>query len=92
MQELVGVVLITCGNPTGPLQLIQGGFWFMSDCTFEKIDLLPSVVAGSRQGEGGVYVIGDGVEAHADVPRVVIVQHAIVKPPVPASLREVWGR
>lgn len=61
----------------------------MSGCTFKKIDLLPSVVSGSRQSERCVYVIGDGVEAHADVSRVVIVQHPVVKPPVLASLKEV---
>lgn len=61
----------------------------MSGCTFKKIDLLPSVVSGSRQSECCVDVIGDGVKAHADVSRVIIVQHPVVKPPVLASLKEV---
>lgn len=91
MQELIGVVLITCGN-----RQLTLAFSFKrcsrantSGCTFEKIDLLPSVVSGSRQSERRVYVIGDGVEAHADVSRVVVVQHPVVKPPVLASLTEV---
>lgn len=56
--------------------------------TFEEVDLLPAVVSWSRQSESGVQVIGNVVEAHVDFSRVVGVQHAVVEPPVFASL---WG-
>lgn len=62
----------------------------MAHVTFEKVDLLPSIVSGGRQSERRVYVIGDGVEAHADVSRVVIVQQPVVKPPVFGPLTEVY--
>lgn len=48
------------------------------------------MVSGGRQSKRRVHVIGDGVEAYADVSGVVIVQHPVVEPPVFAPLSEVW--
>lgn len=60
----------------------------MSGGTFEKVDLLLPVVSRSRQGKSCIHVIRNAVEAHGDISRVVIIQHAVVKPPVVASLVE----
>lgn len=60
----------------------------VSDCTFEKIDLLFSVVSWCRQSKRCIHMIRNFVKTHTDIPRVVIVQHTIVKPPVFASLTE----
>lgn len=61
----------------------------MSGYTFKKIDLLFPIVSGSRQGKCCIHVIRNVLEAHTDLSRVVIIQDAIVKPPVLASLVEV---
>lgn len=57
-----------------------------SGCTFEKIDLLFSVVAVGRKGKRCVHMIGNPVKANVYVSGIVIIQHAIVKPPVLVSL------
>lgn len=59
------------------------------DFTFKEIDLLFAVVTGSGQSEGCVHMIRNLVKAHADISRVVIVQHAVIKPPVLVSLSKV---
>lgn len=60
----------------------------MSGGTFEKVDLLLPVVSRGRQCKSCIHVIRNVVEAHGDISRVVIIQNAVVKPPVLASLVE----
>lgn len=62
----------------------------ISGRTFEKVHLLSSIVTRSRQRKRRIHIIRNFVKAHADVSRVVVVQHAIIKPPVLVPLMEVW--
>lgn len=55
-------------------------------CTFEKIDFLFAVVTVGRKGKRCIHMIGNPVKANADVSGIVIIQHAVVKPPVLVSL------
>lgn len=95
VQELIGVVLITCRKRQEHIKELISELQIHSQhqrhddsgmahanmcmclvysyCTFKKIDLLPSVVSGSRQSKRCIYVIRDCIEAYADVSRVVIV-------------------
>lgn len=57
--------------------------------TFEEIDLLLSIVTRSRQSKRCVHMIGNFVKAHADISRIVLIHHTVIKPPVLISLRKV---
>jgi len=54
--------------------------------TSEEEGLLPAVVAGGGEGEGCVHMVRDLVKADTYLSRIALVQHAIFKPPVLASL------
>lgn len=59
--------------------------------TFEEVNLLSSIVTRSRQSKRRIHVIRNFVKAHADISGIVIIQHAVIKPPVFVSLMIVWN-
>lgn len=80
--------IITCSKP----QISHRNIWIycvISGCTFEEIHLLFSTVTRSRQSKRRIHVIGDFVKAHADISGIVLIQHAVIKPPVLVSLMRV---
>lgn len=55
--------------------------------TFEKVDLLFAMVTWCWYGKSCVNVVRNLLEAHRDVPRVVVIQNIILKAPVLIPLR-----
>lgn len=54
--------------------------------TFEEVHLLFAMVTVGWHGKGGIYVVWNLSKAHSNVSGIVLIQYAIIKPPVLISL------
>lgn len=97
VQKLIHVVLVPWRSTTCTVKTSQYSVYYftvveftVSGHTFKKIDSLFPMVTRGRKSKRCVHMIRDFVKAHADVTRIVLIQFAVIEPPVLVSLLKLF--